>query len=322
MARSHRPDLILLDVSMPGMNGYQVCEAVKNDPDLKDIPVLFLSGKSETKDILRGFQAGGSDYISKPFQLEEVESRVRVHLELAFKHKELTRACRRLQEAEQVRDNLFHMIVHDLRSPLNVVLGSLGVVQNRIPKPAPELDRPLKIAQAAVQRLSEMTSQLLDIHRFEEKQMPLQPAEGDLVQTAREAIAEAGYFCGSPLHLEAPERLPAVYDGQIVRRVLENLLGNACKFSPDSREVRVSMTRRDGTARIAVTDHGPGIPEQYHARIFEKFGQVDRRGHGSGLGLTFCKLAVEAHGGSIGLESVSGKGSSFWFSLPLEQQSS
>ena len=104
--------------------------------------------------------------------------------------------------------------------------------------------------------------------------------------------------------------------------MLENFLGNACKFTPDSSEVRVSVTRPGELARVSVTDSGPGIPPRYHERIFEKFAQVDQdtKRFGAGLGLTFCKLAVEAHGGKIGLESDSGNGSTFWFSLPLSRQ--
>ena len=149
--------------------------------------------------------------------------------------------------------------------------------------------------------------------------MPLQKIQCDLVQTAGATTGASSYFCGPSLHLNAPEPVPAIYDPEIISRVLENLVGNACKFAPDSSEVRVSVIRQGEWARVSVNDSGPGIPSQHHQRVFEKFAQLDleTKRFGSGLGLAFCKLAVEAHGGKIGLESDSGCGSTFWFLLPL-----
>src|SRR5262249_7855874 len=144
----------------------------------------------------------------------------------------------RLKELEQLRDNLFHMIVHDLRSPLGVILGCLDLMRELVPQPEPMLARAMGAARVCSQRLTEMTNQLLDIHRLEERQMPLQQAQGDLVQTARAAIEASGFFEAPALRLVAPEPVQAFYDEEIIRRVLENLLRNACKFSPDTSEVR------------------------------------------------------------------------------------
>src|SRR5436190_11630938 len=112
LAKNTAPDLIMLDINMPGMNGYQVCESLKSDSKTKDIPVIFLSALGKSADIMRGFSAGAVDYITKPFQIEEVESRVRSHLELQSKNRQLQTTCDRLHQLEQVRDSLFHMIVH------------------------------------------------------------------------------------------------------------------------------------------------------------------------------------------------------------------
>jgi signal transduction histidine kinase len=188
----------------------------------------------------------------------------------------------------------------------------------------PEQAEDLESALTAAQRLSEMVSSLLDVSRLESGQMPLdkQPTELDpLLAGAIEALG--GLTKGRTVSLIASASpVVAPCDKDVITRVVGNLVANALKFTPASGEVRVSATTEAGFAKVRVADTGPGIPPEYRERIFEKFGQVEGRTegkkHSTGLGLTFCKLAAEAHGGSIGVDSVVGEGSTFWFKLPLE----
>ena len=314
------PDLILLDINMPEMTGYQVCDRLKADPKLAEIPVLFISALSETIDKVKAFGAGGVDYVTKPFQFEEVEARVRTHLQL-HRHKiQLQNSYDQLQKLESLRDNLTHMIVHDMRSPLSNILMMLEVLQDTLAPQNADATRLLRTAQVNASALVNMITQLLDIGRLEANQMPLEKANCDLVFTTK-AILNAAVLQARDrrLLLFAPEPLTALCDPGVIGRVIQNLVDNALKFTPPNGQVQVRLSRQGPHARVTVLDDGPGIPPQSHQRIFEKFAQIegDKSKYGTGLGLTFCKLAVEAHGGRIGVDSDLGKGSAFWFELPL-----
>ena len=274
---------------------------------------------NETEDKVKAFRAGGVDYVAKPFQFEEVDARVRTHLELRRQRRELKESYDRLRELERLRDNLTHMIVHDMRTPLSVVLGVVGLMLGKNPPQKEDAVRNFQLAYTSGKALLEMTTQLLDISRLEAGQMPVNKTEGDLVQAAREALESIAPSADGRRLLLSPEGpVPAVFDADLLRRVLVNLVANALKFTSRGGEVKVSVAREGGFVRVSVADNGDGIPPEYHEKIFEKFGQVEgeRRKVGTGLGLTFCKLAVEAHGGRIGVDSEPGKGSTFWFTLP------
>jgi len=321
-AASEPPDLILLDINMPELDGYETCQRLKADEKLKEIPVIFISALTETMDKVKAFGVGGVDYVTKPFQFEEVEARVQTHLELRRQRRQLQENYQRLQELEHLRDNLVHMIVHDMRSPLMAMSGYLDLLKMKASSQLGEREQGwIKTARQGTTQLTEMVTTLLDVSRLEAGQMPLKRSACDLAVVARAAVDSLGSLVGQRrLSIESPSGpVIASADKEIVQRVIANLLGNALKFTPDGGEVKLTADRKDGLARLAVSDTGPGIPPEYHARIFERFGQVEkqRRKHSTGLGLTFCKLAVEAHGGQIGLESEVGKGSTFWFVLPL-----
>jgi two-component system sensor histidine kinase/response regulator len=319
-AQSSPPDLILLDITMPGMDGFEVCSRLKANEALRDIPVLFISALNETADKVRAFQAGGVDYVTKPFQFEEIEARVRAHLELRRKTLELEHSYGQLRKFEQLRDNLTHMIAHDMRSPL-LSLG-LAIDMFRESETAPNAADAelLLLARRSVAMLVEMIAQMLDVSRLEAGQMQLNRTLADLVPVVRESIDLSLLHATDrrPL-LDAPaDPVPSFFDPNIVRRVIGNLLGNALKFSPTGGRVGVRISREAGAARVEVSDNGPGIAPEHHQRIFEKFGQLEtgQKRSGSGLGLTFAKMAVEAHGGQIGVRSALGQGSVFWFTLP------
>ncbi len=314
------PDLILLDINMPEMNGYEVCRRLKADPKLREIPVLFISALSETADKVKAFAAGGVDYVIKPFQFAEVDARVQTHLELRRQKRALQESYERLKELERLRDSLTHMIVHDMRSPLSAILGSLELLKAVMPAQPPELARMLQTARASAAALTEMVTQLLDISRLEAGQMPLRKTECDLAKTIQEVINSlAPSAAGRRLRLSTPDPGTALCDADILRRIIGNLLNNAVKFSPKEGEITVSIAREEAAVRVAVKDNGYGVPPEYHQKIFEKFCQAESKEKklGTGLGLTFCKLAVEAHGGRIGLDSQVGQGSTFWFTLPV-----
>jgi two-component system, sensor histidine kinase and response regulator len=320
-AERSAPDLILLDITMPEMDGYEVCRRLKEQAALRDIPVIFLTALTETADKLKAFGIGGVDYISKPFQIDEVLARARVHIALRRAQKELAESYERLRELEKVRDHLVHLIVHDMRSPLSVIMGNLEYIQMLLADaPSTDIADAVDAAAKGVRNLTGMTNDLLDVSKLEEGKMPLKLESCDVVALARE-VAE-GISKLDPTRTitvdgDAPVR--ASCDAGIVRRIFQNLLSNAIKHTPDGSSVRVTAAEARDKIRVSVIDSGRGVPPEAREKIFEKFGAVetrtDRKYHSVGLGLAFCKLAVEAHGGKIGVDGGEKGGSVFWFEL-------
>jgi len=320
-ASKNPPDLILLDIMMPGMDGYEVCEALKADPKLADIPVIFISALNETMDKVKAFAVGGVDYITKPFQFEEVEARVRTHLELQRQKRELQQSYDKLRELERLRDSLVHMIIHDLRSPLSGISGYLQLLESEAL--SERAARYVAQATNSTAALMEIVNSLLDVNKLESSEMKLDLGPCELDGLIRQAVAKLEALRGGRQVVIDPSAQPVVIlaDAGLLSRIIQNLVGNALKFTDKEKGViRLGVEPGEDTVRVFVQDNGPGIPEEYRDKIFEKFGQVEIRGqrreYSTGLGLTFCKLAVEAHGGRIGVDSEVGAGSTFWFELP------
>lgn len=226
-----------------------------------------------------------------------------------------------LKEMEAMRDRLMHMIVHDLKSPLSTAHGYLDLLEQSAGK---KLDADehvyLKEATKLTRLLHEMIMSLLNVHRLENKQMPLDLADCNLAELAADAARRsAPEAAHGAIRLLLPDQPVVVHcDRDVITRVMTNLLDNALKFSPPDQDVCLTVTASDDGARISVSDRGPGIPPEYREKIFERFAQVEARQYSTGLGLTFCKLAVEAHGGHISVDSEVGRGSTFRVDLPMQ----
>ena len=179
----------------------------------------------------------------------------------------------------------------------------------------------LSDARDMVTKLTHMITSMLDVSRLESNQMPLQRTSVDLLELVHAACAHVGAKSRARVQITGDPAVGAVScDAELIKRVLQNLIGNALDYSPTGAPVSVAIVQLQGQIRVEVSDHGPGISSEMHVRIFEKFGQAEPktdRKSSSGIGLTFCKLAIEAHDGAIGVKSETGKGSMFWFELPV-----
>ena len=319
------PDVILLDVMMPKLNGFEVCRRLKSDPKTAPIPVLMVTALSEREERLRGIDAGADDFLTKPVDTHEVILRVRNAVRAKHQYDQLQQSYEELRELEELRDNLVHMIIHDMRSPLTGLLGGLELLQMEVEDQLDEgQSEDLRSALDSSRRLNGMVTSLLDISRLESGKMPLRKTVCDVSALIAEALDMLGALtrdCKVSLDLPA-DPLGACCDADVVRRIIVNLVGNSIKFTPGG-EVRIHASTCPEGTKVSVIDTGSGIPAEYQEKIFEKFGQVEAgtgvKRYSTGLGLTFCKLAVEAHGGRICVESELGKGSTFWFTLPDEQ---
>ncbi|HEU4680922.1 MAG TPA: HAMP domain-containing sensor histidine kinase [Gemmatimonadales bacterium] len=227
---------------------------------------------------------------------------------------------RQLQELEAARDTLTHMIVHDLRSPLTGLLAYLGLL-GTVANGNAEVVEYASEAQLIARRLTEMISQVLDVSRLESGHMPLRLEETDLIALLRAAVASLG---PPPQGVTVAYEIPGstfrlVCDPDLISRVIINLVGNAYKFTPSEGQVVIGLAIETDRVRLTVTDSGPGVPPEFQGVIFEKFRQAPMRQsagvRSTGLGLTFCKLAVEAHRGKIGMEGAENGGARFWVEL-------
>ena len=230
-----------------------------------------------------------------------------------------------LEALETLRDSLVHMIVHDMKAPLQAIMLSLDMLGTRAgtSNDMSSEKEMLGSIRTNSSHLSDMIKSLLDVNQLEAGELSLDVRScdaGDIAGQATQSIVPLA--AEQKIQFDAPQTpVGVVCDPDIIRRVIVNLLDNARKYSPDGEEIRLSVTQDDAQIRVAVQDFGPGIAHEYHELIFEKFSRVktandERRSGSSGLGLTFCKLAIEAHGGEIGVDSQPGKGSTFWFTVP------
>ena len=295
------PDLVLLDVTMSGMDGLEVCRRIRANAETAALPIIMVTALAHRQQQLDGIAAGASDYLTKPIDSANLLLRVRNAMHLRQLHSRVAAQLEQLQRLERARDTLVHMLVHDLRSPLQAITMRMELAADR----ARELNEVEMVEDIdgvidSARMMNEMVSNVLDVNRFEEGVMPLQPARFRLGQVAREAIDVVASSSYVRLTDPAPDSAVATADPAIVRRVIANLVSNACKFS-DEQMVEVFIDVNESHLRLSVRDGGPGIVPEHHARIFEKFRQVDEleatAGRSSGLGLTFCKLAVIASGG-------------------------
>ena len=286
------PDLILLDITMPDMDGFEVCRRLRATEWSKDVPVIFLTALTATPDKLRAFDAGGVDYVTKPFQFEEVLARVRTHVALRRAQTALADSYEGLRALERLRDDLVHMIVHDMRSPLTALQIDLNLLKG----PAAALDevsrQGLQAALDSVKALNRMANDLLDVSRLEEGKMPIDRAEWDLTQIASEVrSALRSIDRERPIDIETAGPVRATCDGTLVRRVLENLVSNGIRHTPAGSRIRISLASDRGRVRVEVHDQGRGVPPEAREKIFDKFGALqarqDRSYHSVGLGLAF-----------------------------------
>lgn len=327
-AAARVPDLVLLDVDMPDLDGYEVCRRLKAMPAMAAIPVIFLSALDQTSDKVEGFAAGAVDFVTKPFQFMEVKVRIEAQLELAQLRRTLEERSRalaesfaRLQDVEQLRHDLVHMAAHDMRSPIMSVGGYLELLSEESRDGAARLEF-IARAREGVSAILRLVDAMLDLSRLEANRMPLQMRRQPLAPLLDRAIGALGPLAAARIERDPVARSVELYcDAELVARVVANLLANALKHSdePDTIQLKVEIGDSE-RVRIVVEDRGPGVPEELRTRLFEKFaaGSGSRaRGPSTGLGLAFCRLAVHAQGGEIGyLPPEAGLGARFWVALP------
>jgi two-component system, sensor histidine kinase and response regulator len=320
-AKETPPDIVLLDVMMPQMDGFEVCQILKNDPKTQFIPVVMVTALKERDDKLRGIEAGADDFLTKPIDRVELLTRIRSLIRVKFLHDDLEKSYVALQELQNVKERLTQMIIHDLKNPLTGVKANIEIVGM---EDLGETRECLDAAQRSCDMLFNMIQDLLDISKMEEGKLVLTCETLDLIEIISPVVREVSVPAQAEdkeVVYELPEDLARIYlDRDLIYRTLSNLMQNAVKHSGRGGVITVSASNTDDTMRIEVKDTGHGIPEGFQEKIFEKFGQVESRQRtGSGLGLTFCRMAVEAHQGKIWVESVEGEGSQFIFELPLKQ---
>jgi signal transduction histidine kinase len=325
-ARSTLPDLILLDIRMPKMDGYQVCEQLKADERTRDIPVLFLSALGEKEDKVKAFAVGGVDYITKPFQVEEVLARVRTHLALSDLQKELEAANERLvrsndelRERNEELDAFVHTVAHDLKSPLGIVAGYAEMLAlNCAEMDADELEQLSRSAAQMAHKLARIVDNLLLLARARKADVMaisvnMPEAVAGALERLRPEIEETG------AEVTVPDEWPeALGYGPWVEEVWVNYIGNAVKYGGSPPRVELGA-RPDGEdyARFWVRDNGPGLDQDQQTVLFIEFTRLaELRAEGYGLGLSIVRRIVEKLGGQVGVESAVGQGSEFYFTLP------
>ncbi len=317
------PDVILLDVMMPGMNGYQVCENLKNHPLYRHIPIIMVTALSDKEDLARGLDAGADEFLSKPVSGIELQARVRSMLRIKRQYDELTLLLK-------MREDMSHMLVHDMRNPLSLIMGFTERLRMATDIPA-EHQKRLEKVDFHAKRLNNLIDELLTMAQMEGGHLVLHRSIVDLAKLVNQSATDHRPIAENrsiQIDVETPEEpCLALADRPLITRVIDNLVSNAIKFSPAKSSlllrVQVNGHPDQELVHVQVIDQGPGIPEEHQQAIFEKFKIVEMKQRGVsqiGLGLAFCKLVMDAHEGGIVYSPNQPVGSIFTLTLKAQAQ--
>lgn len=322
------PDLVLLDVMMPDMSGFEVAQHLKSNPNTADIPIIFLTALNSTADIVKGFQVGANDFISKPFNKEELIIRVTHQISLVAAKRLILSKTEELQRTIAGRDKLYSVIAHDLRSPMGSIKMVLNMLILNLPseKIGAEMYELLTMANQTTEDVFSLLDNLLKWTKSQIGKLNVVYQDVDLVEVT-DGVIEIFSMVASLKKIRIremkPEKMMVNADIDMLKTVVRNLLSNAIKFSKENSEVLVKMEEVDGMAVVSVQDYGCGISEEEQKKLlhtdthFSTFGTNNEEG--SGLGLLLCKDFVVKNGGKLWFTSKEGEGSIFSFSIPVKK---
>jgi len=324
---SYKPELVLLDIQMPGMDGLDVCRRIRELPNGELLPIIFLTGDERPDIHAQALRAKGDDFLRKPVLSPELIVRIRSLMRLKRLQAEVQAERDNLLDLQKQREQLFEFIVHDLKNPLSAIQVGLELLDDRDDN-SPTARNQLHRLRDTAQTMGRMIQNILDIGRAEQVGLDLRKSCIPLATWIPNLLKEMESQARSRRHelaWECDPDLEVVADREFLRRVLLNLLDNALKYSPSGSRTQIEARASEGGVRLEVRDQGHGIPEDMRDQVFGKFVRVKKEGHdphfGSGLGLAFCQLVAEAHEGRIWVEDNLPRGSAFMLELPESRPS-
>lgn len=322
------PDLILLDVMMPDLSGFEVAQQLKANPGTTEIPIIFLTALNSTADIVKGFQVGGNDFISKPFNKEELIIRVTHQISLVAAKRIIVAQTEELRKIIMGRDKLYSVIAHDLRSPMGSIKMVLNMLILNLPSATigEEMYELLTMANQTTEDVFSLLDNLLKWTKSQIGKLKVVYQHVDMVEVL-ESVAEIFSMVAGlkkiEIELTMLERMEVYADIDMIKTVIRNLISNAIKFSNEASTIYVTLDEQDGMAVVSVKDSGCGIDEENQKKLlhtdthFSTFGTNNEEG--SGLGLLLCQDFVIKNGGKLWFTSAKGEGSTFSFSIPKKQ---
>jgi two-component system sensor histidine kinase/response regulator len=329
VARRVKPDMILLDVVMPDLSGFEVCRILKEDDYFKDIPVIFITAADEIEFIINGFEAGGVDYITKPFRKEEILLRIKTHFELKLTRDQLLETTHTLMDLNKVKDRLFSIIGHDLRGPIGNVKMVLEFMSKGIIDPT-KGDQYKKTIQDLLRTTDEVFSLLENLLAWSTSEsgnlsnipenIRIKDAVFSIVNLYQAGINNKNITLEIKIN---PEYI--VYaDMNMIKTVIRNLFSNAIKYTPSGGNICFNAWLENSTVKIGVSDTGKGMPEDVIEKIMDPNIYYSTTGlnneSGNGLGLKLCKDFIEKNKGKIWIESIPDTGTSVFFTLPAQKE--
>jgi two-component system sensor histidine kinase/response regulator len=326
-AKKEHPDLILLDVMMPDINGFDTAVILKKDPDTLDIPIIFLTALNNPNDLVRGFQVGANDFLTKPFNKEELVMRVMHQISLVAAKRIIVRQNEELKRTISNRDKMYSVIAHDLRSPMASIRMVLNLAVNVVSPETvgEEIFGLLDKANRESEETHDLLDNLLKWTKSQTGRLNVVYQDVDLddvipgVVDIFMMIAEMKKI--KLQYLPSDEKLIVRADNDMIKTVIRNYISNAIKFTPEGKGIEVFYKREGDFAKISVRDHGVGIAPERIETIFHKGETTYGTGgeEGSGLGLQLCQDFARKNGGDAMVESVLGEGSIFSFTIPIKK---
>lgn len=325
-ARKHAPDLILLDIMMPGKSGFEVCEEVKADNELSEIPVIFLTARSEDEDVVKGLNMGGADYVTKPFNAGELLARIETHLSLKEARDQIVEQREELQNLSETKDKIYSIIAHDLKGALFGISGMTEMLQSDLEQQEieKEIKHNISLIHQAAHSANQILENLLTWTRMQTDLLDVSPSKFSLSNCIKDCIELYKVKAkGKGVQIEfKSENVMLHADREMISTVFRNLISNAIKYSSSGDRISIKLDDGDRNRTISVEDEGLGMPEEVRQNIFNPRNRPRRKGtgreKGTGLGLLLCKEFVEMHNGEVTVESEPDEGTVFRVILPKE----